>query len=271
MNRFAADFLMGSRLPEYRTLLLSARERGYQVMSVAEHAKSLSRVGQPDDRRIVLRHDIDTDVATAKEMWRLCRETGCHATFYFRTSTIDIEFMKQIEREGGEASYHFEELSTQIKRRAAKTEQAINDCMAPARALFLKQLIELRRRTGCAMTTVASHGDFANRATRRPNWLILQDHAFRKELGVEWEVYDASLNVGITSRFSDCIDPPKWKGGQPLAAVERGDAFVYILVHPRHWRAAALENAIDNVNRAYEGVLYNLALPLRYEVHRYEA
>src|SRR5262249_30731149 len=137
---------------------------------------------------LVLRHDVDTDCATARCMWRIERPLGIRSSYYFRLSTLDIPFMREIERDGGEASYHYEELATFAKRTRSTNPADVLANLALIRKSFQRNLTRLRKRSGLPITIVASHGDFANRKLSLCNWLILQDHAFRDEVNVELEV-----------------------------------------------------------------------------------
>mgnify|MGYP006145381963 CR=1 FL=1 len=61
---------------------------------------------------LVHRHDIDTDLPTARRMFALEQKHGVRASYYFRLSTLDFGLMRDIERYGSEASYHYEEIAT---------------------------------------------------------------------------------------------------------------------------------------------------------------
>jgi hypothetical protein len=65
---------------------------------------------------LVHRHDIDSDLRTARKMFALEVKHGVQASYYFRLSTLDYGFMRDIEAAGGEASYHYEEVATYAKR-----------------------------------------------------------------------------------------------------------------------------------------------------------
>lgn len=258
-HRVYANFLMPDRFGAYEALLAEALARGYAPRSVAAFWAELRAGLAPDRRYLVLRHDVDTDPATARAMWRIGRRLGVAGSFYFRLSTLDRQLMAEIAAGGGEASYHYEEIATVAKARGLKTREAVERAMPEIRALFLANLRRLRAETGLPMDVVASHGDFANRRLGVPNRELLADPAFRAEAGVALEVYDAPITAAVDRRFSDSLYPAQWNPGHPGAALAEGARVVYVLLHPRHWRASPLENVRDDLGRLWEGVRYALA------------
>ena len=84
-NRLYADFLMPSRLGQYRAILARAAALGYECLSIESfwQAQRLATAG--DRRQLVLRHDIDTDAATARKLFAIEREMGVKASGGVRT------------------------------------------------------------------------------------------------------------------------------------------------------------------------------------------
>jgi len=258
--RIYEDFFMPSRLETYRELLCNAVYYGYEICSVDFLWQKIKNNGEiePQRKYLVLRHDIDTDTTTAKAMWHLEKSLGVRSSYYFRLSTVDISLMQEIELSGGEASYHFEEIATLAKKKRLKRREHILPYMPYIRSMFKDNLNLLRKKSGLPMKIVASHGDFVNRKLGIPNWEILQDNSFRQEVDIELEVYDQIFSQYITSRHSDTSFPYFWRPGNPLQAVQTGMHIIYVLVHPRHWRANPRENIRDDIKRAWEGFCYSL-------------
>ena len=257
-SRVYAEFLMPSRLSIHRDLLHEVLARGYEICSVASFwDKIKSGQLQPDRKYFVLRHDVDTDVTAARSMWAIEQVLGVTSSYYFRLSTIDIPLMQEIERSGGEASYHFEELAAMAKEMRLKSRADVLPKIPEMRERFKSNLNSLRDRSGLPMKTVASHGDFVNRKLRMPNWEILADELFRQKVGVELEVYDEAFNRHISSRHADAgYHPNLWKPENPLKALESGAAAIHVLVHPGNWRANPKENLVNDINRALEGLRF---------------
>jgi hypothetical protein len=208
---------------------------------------------------MILRHDVDTDPATARAMWEIDRAVGVHGSYYFRLATVDVALMREIEAGGGEVGYHYEELATLAKEERLRTPQALRARLQAARARFRTNLEDLRARTGLALRSAASHGDFVNRRLGVYNVEILSDAAWRSEVGIDFEVYDGEIAQRIAARFSDAPPPVWWRPGDPLEAVAVGAPVVTVLVHPRHWRASPSVNLRDDLRRAWEGL--RLAAP----------
>jgi hypothetical protein len=256
-RRLYADFAMPCRLDLYRDLLLLARARGYEIVSVARLWNLIQSRGLPPDQNfLVLRHDIDTGIRTARRMWEIDKALGVYGSYYFRLSTKDVPLMREIHRSGGEASYHYEEIATEAKRRGLRTEEEVRATMPETQDLFRRNLEWLRRESGAPMTIVASHGDWANRRLGIANWALLEDREFRRQIGVELEVYDDEFRNHLKSRHSDRSYPLFWEGEAPYRALVTGVPVVYLLVHPRHWRVDRRDNVRDDFGRLLEGLRF---------------
>ncbi len=257
--RIRADFLMASRLGEYASFLESTLAAGYRVVGIEQFWRLASESsGLDDNRYFVLRHDVDTDPRTAEEMWRIERDMGISSSYFFRLSTSDGALMSAISQDGSEVGYHYEELATIAKTRHLRTREAALGALPEARALFRANLARLRAATSLSLRVAASHGDFTNRRLGVPNWLILADRQYRREVGIDLEAYDDDLLGRMPRRSADSAPPRCWVPESPLAAIGRGEDVVYALVHPRHWRSAPLVNARDNLQRLWEGAAFSL-------------
>lgn len=253
-NRVYSDFLMPSRLDEYRNFLLSALGEVYRIVSIRDFFRE--PVATNSDKQIlVLRHDIDTDPATARKMWEIESSLGITSSYYFRLGTIDVELMKQIEAGGGEVGYHYEEIGTLAKQFGWKSKEEVIEAFPAVRELFKSNLMRLRELTGLPLTVVASHGDFANRKLGMSNYAFLTDHDFRSSTGVELEVYDSLLVSRIALRISDAPFPLLWST-DPLQHFRQKVSPLQLLIHPRQWHASLLSNLSENAVRIFEGAKY---------------
>lgn len=248
--RLYADFLMPSRLKEFDRLLGEIQELGYAVWSVESYWRR-ARAGRLSSgrRHLVLRHDVDTDPATARRMWEIEQKRGIASSYYFRLSTVDVKLMREIHAGGGEASYHYEEIADAIKARGLARREDVVSSMAAIRPLFRDNLSALRARTGLPMRVVASHGDWANRRLQITNRELLADAALRREMNIELETYDPAFRGGFRDLIHDCPPPRYWGGVDPLRAARAGSSPLHMLVHPRHWASSLSRNLTDNWNR----------------------
>jgi len=252
-ERVYRDYLQPNRLAELGRFLARARELGYEAMTLSAFAEGGSG---PRERVLLIRHDIDSDVATARRMWALERELGAVGSYFFRRATWDVGFMRELTAAGCEVGYHYEELATLVKERGAATPAEARALIAPARERLSGALAELRRHSGLALDVLAAHGDFANRAVHVSNVELLADAPLRAQLGVRLEAYD--IEDRVDARCSDNVYPGYWEPEDPTAAIERGARAVEVLVHPRAWGRSPVANARADLGRVFEAARYGL-------------
>jgi hypothetical protein len=250
-TRLYRDYLQPERLGELRALLSRALELGYESTTLSAFAER----GAAGERVLLLRHDVDSDVPRARRIWAIERGLGLTGSYFFRRSTWDVPFMRELSAAGCEVGYHYEELATLVKRRGAASAAGARALLGPARERLRASFVELRAGSGLALDVLASHGDFANRAVDVGNDELLDDAAFRADLGVRLEAYDVEDRVDV--RCSDGGGRP-WEPVDPAAALERGAGVVELLIHPRAWGRAPVANARLDIERAVEGARYRL-------------
>lgn len=256
VNRLYSDYAMPSRLPAHEEFIRAAREMGYAQTSVrAFYLSLLNKERDPNQRAIVHRHDIDTDLRTARKLFEIEKKHGIRSTFYFRLSTLDFPFMREIEEYGSEASYHYEELATFAKENGIKTAAQIRPRLAEIRASFIRNFRSIEQRLGKKMTTVASHGDFANRRLKLNNTEILKDQALRETCGIACEAYDKAILDNIDFYVADRPYPEYFHPSAPSGALGR-HARICLLTHPRQFETNWIENTKDNLFRLYQGATW---------------
>ena len=255
-GRLHGDYLQRERLDDFQALLRTALEHGYRTMPLSAFA-ALIAAGAPraDDRILLLRHDVDTDVRRARRMWEMEHRIGVVGT----TSSVA---RRGTSRSWG-SSRRPAATSAITTRSLRRWSRSVAASAAEARALIgaardrLRTTVpELRARTGLALDVFAAHGDFANRAVGVSNVELLSDPALRAELGVRLEAYDIESHV--SARSSDGIPPRGWQPEDPKHAIRRGEAVVAVLLHPRSWGGAPAVNARADLVRLREGCVYRL-------------
>jgi hypothetical protein len=256
-QRLYCDYARRERLDDFRALVRRTRELGYETLTLSAFAR-LVEAGElgSHQRILLLRHDVDSDVARARRMWEIERAADVVGTYFFRRMTWNVAFMRELAAAGCEVGYHYEELATLVKARGAATAAEARALLVPARERLRTTLAELRADSGLALDALASHGDFANRRVDVSNVELLGDAAFRAELGVRLEAYD--IEPHVDARASDDACPGAWRPVDPTQALERGERVVEVLVHPRAWGAAPAANARADATRLVEGCLYGL-------------
>jgi hypothetical protein len=259
-HRIYSDFMLPDRFEEYDRLLSLALERGYEVLSIENMWRLLKGPGIARGRKyLILRHDIDTDPGGAEPFRRIEARRKVTASYYFRLSTLDIPLMRKIAAQGGEASYHFEELATYCKAKGLRNLAEVRRHLPAMERLFSGNLRRLRQKSGLPMTIVASHGDWMNRELGVTNAFITENATLRKELDIELEVYDDVFMRHVTSRHSDQGYPKFWKPDAVAPALEAESPVVYMLTHTRHWRANVLANLSENWSRLKEELRFRAA------------
>jgi hypothetical protein len=247
-NRVYADYLMPSRLHEYEALLTAAQEAGYAQMSV----RSFFR-GTAARRVLVHRHDIDSDLRTARKMFDLECRHQVHASYYFRLTTLDIGFMREIEAAGSEASYHYEEIANFAKRSRLRDPTEVRRHFPAMRDEFAINVERITTALGRPLITVASHGDFANRKLNIINHELLADLALRRRCGIECETYDAALLNQFDMYISDRKYPLYYKPMSPFTALGQFRR-ICLLTHPVQWETNWLDSTRCNLHRLYEAI-----------------
>ena len=263
LNRLYADYMMPSRLPHYDALLAQARDHGYRQTSVRGWLHTLRNTAhgnraayrQPSPPVLVHRHDIDTDLATARRMFEIEQRHGVRASYYFRLSTLDFGLMRAIEDYGSEASYHYEELATYAKRTHLKLPGEVRARLDQIRAEFEANFQRIEATLGRKLHTVASHGDFANRRLGITNCAVLADSELRARCGIDAECYDAELLSSFDLYISDKPAPRYFHPVAPQAALGKHKR-ICLLTHPSQWHAGWAANSHKNLVRALDAWLW---------------
>jgi len=253
-NRIYSDYLMPSRLKEYEKLLKTLNENAYQSISLRDYKKLLDS-NNLDGKYFINRHDIDTDVATAKEFFRIEKKYNAKASYYFRLSTLDFEFMKEIEKYGSEASYHFEEIAIYAKKNHIKSKKIILDNMDEIKELFKKNFLMIEKKLGYKLYTVCSHGDFVNRKLKIINNEITKDLKLRKKLGIIFEAYDSDIMSNIDIYLSDGNFSIEATAEELIEKI-KNKQIIYMLTHPRQWRVSWKCNTKENLKRMWESFIW---------------
>lgn len=251
LNRLYSDYVMPSRMAEFESILKMAQELGYAQVSVRQFVDSLRQPQSANRKVIVHRHDIDSDLRTTRKLFQLEKKYDIKSSYYFRLSTLDFELMREIEDYGSEASYHYEELATFAKRHKIKDAAEIHARIREIRDEFLANFRRIETRFGKKMTTVASHGDFANRMLKLRNTEILNDPQLRAACGIVCETYDAALLDNIDLYIGDRPYPQNYYPTSPKAAIGKYNK-IYLLTHPRQCETNWKENTKENLWRLYE-------------------
>ncbi len=254
-NRIYADYLMHSRLKEYEKIIQSVLKEGFVFITYRDYVQGFrSNSLSKSEKYFILRHDIDTDVRTAKQFFRIEKKLNVKASYYFRQATMDITFMKAINDYGSEASYHFEEIASFCKKNHIKTREEAIANIKEIKFLFKNNLQKLESQLGFKIKTVAAHGDFVNRKLKIINNYITDDRMLRQELGILAETYDQDVFDSFDVYISDKPYPVYYT--KSVSEHIKKDKIICFLTHPRHWHTNFYVNTKDNIRRLVEGILW---------------
>ncbi len=232
---------MDFTLKVYRELLATLKEGGFGFQTFAEFLED------PEERVVVLRHDVDLRPGNSFLMAQLENEMEISGTYYFRTvpESFDVEVIKAVNGLGHEVGYHYECMST-VGR--GYSEDAHID------AAFEDFKVNLDRfREAVLVRTVVMHGSPRSRFNNLDIW---KRHDYRS-VGIIGEPY---MDIDFSDVFYLTDTGRRWDGAGVSvrdrvdsggafaglrfrhtrdinAAVRRGEfpSRVMINVHPQRW------------------------------------
>lgn len=143
---------MDFTLSIYTELLKSLLNQGYKFQTFEQF------VTKPQEKVVVLRHDIDKLPQNAVEVARIEKKLGIKASYYYRIvkeSNVP-ELIREVAKMGHEIGYHYEDLTLA----KGKTQKAIQ--------LFEKNLAYFR--TFYPVTTACMHGSPMTKWDNKDTW-----------------------------------------------------------------------------------------------------
>lgn len=149
---------MDFTVKKYRELLAALQNAGYSFQTYEEFSK------QPEQRSIVLRHDVDLLPYNSLRFAEIQHEAGVKGTYYFRAvpESWDEKVILAISKMGHEIGYHYECLTTC----KGNMEKAMQD--------FEKNLKALRQLA--PVSTLCMHGSPMSPFDSKDLW---KDHDYR--------------------------------------------------------------------------------------------
>jgi hypothetical protein len=246
---------MRSKIDNYREILRAAVNNNYEFHTVLSF-ENLIRENKIDAeaKYLILRCDVDTsDFKLLNSFITAEKEYGARCSYYFRLSTINYDLMKRINKQGGEASYHYEEIATYCLNNHIKNKETAIERLPIIRKIFIENYFEVKRLSGLDLLTIASHGDFVNVKLGLPNYHIV-DEEVRRQVGIIREVYDSEQMDYVTFRRADhsCVNFTE----ESVQAIINNEKVIYLLTHPAQWRADFWVNFKMNIDRIVKGLYY---------------
>lgn len=245
LDRIYVDFLMPERFEEYRSIIITAKENGYQCVSMIDY---INNYYSSDSKLIILRHDIDSDLKATRRFFQIEKELKVKSTYYFRLCTLDYNLIDEIIEYGSEVGYHYEELATYCKRnKIISKENLKKEHLNEIYDTFKSNLKKYFNRYD--IKTIASHGDYYNKKIGIPNQYVFSYFNY-KELGIKIEAYDVHLLNSFTNYISDARYKPYWKNNISLFdAINSNGNRILFLSHPGNWESNITGNFKYNILR----------------------
>lgn len=108
-------------LNTYISLLEKIGKQGFSFTTFTDF------IDKPQDKKVVLRHDVDTHKENSLQFARIQYKMGIVGTYYFRIipQSFDEKVIEEIARLGHEIGYHYETMDTECKKIKDKSKKTI--------------------------------------------------------------------------------------------------------------------------------------------------
>lgn len=249
-NHIFNDYFMPNRYKEYEKIIKNYKEEGYNFITISEY-KKLKNKG----KYIIIRHDIDSDIPIAKEMFNIERKYEVKTTYYFRKSTFDIAFMKEINKYGSEVGYHYEEIATYIKKNKIKSKDQVLNHLDKIKKMLENNIKDFQEKVDFPIKSIAAHGDYINAKFKIINTTLF-DQDMQNNFPDIIEAYDPKIEKNLDARISDCVYPEFWKPKTPEEILKNKNEKVLMLIHTRWWNKAPLRRTKLLLQRIIEEAKY---------------
>jgi len=192
---------MDFTVKKYKQLLQALIDDNYTFQTFEEFIKD------PEDRSIVLRHDVDLLPKNSLEFAKIQADHGIRGVYYFRAvpESWDESIIKEIESLGHEIGYHYECLTTT----GGNITKAIHD--------FEQNLTALRKLA--SVSTICMHGSPMSKYDSKDLWkeynykdydligepyfdVNFKDVFYLTDTGRKWDGDKVSVRDRVDSEFN---------------------------------------------------------------------
>jgi len=228
---------MDFTLSSYKQLLQYLIKRDYIFQTVQEFFQL------PEDRCIILRHDVDRKPKNALKVAKLENELEIKATNYFRTDPVswDEKIIREISELGHEIGYHYENMDT------------CNGNLYKAWGDFRNNLNKLREII--EVKTICMHGSPLSKWDNRDLWdkynyqdfgIIAEPYFdvdwnkvyYLTDTGRRWDGEDVSIRDKVTSRENSKYSYLRFHSTTDIINAVKEGRFpdkAMITTHPQRW------------------------------------
>lgn len=148
-------------LTTYKILLQELLPNGYSFQTFQDF------IQQPEDKAVILRHDVDRKPENALVIAEIEKEAGIRASYYFRIvkESYDEDIIKKISEMGHEIGYHYENLSEISKEKRVTSKEELYELSIDDFRLNLEKLRKLY-----PIKTICMHGSPLSKWDNRDLW-----------------------------------------------------------------------------------------------------
>jgi len=196
---------MDFTVKKYKELLISIKQQGYTFQTFNDFVK------KPEQRSIVLRHDVDLLPYNSLAFAKIQAEQGVKGVYYFRAvpESWDEKVIKEIASLGHEIGYHYENLTTC----SGNLDKGIQD--------FENNLTALRKLA--PVSTICMHGSPMSKYDSKDLW---KKHSY-SDYNIIGEPY---FDVDFKKVFYLTDTGRKWDGNK-VSVRDRVDSSFNISFH----------------------------------------
>jgi len=210
-------------------LLGAAAERGWATVDLERWVA----MGGPQERVLIIRHDVDQHPATAVKMARIDARHAVRGTWYFRWRTCSLRAIEAIQELGGGIGFHYETLTRLALERSLAPEDISDALIAEAREELRREIEIFRSHVG-PIRSICAHGD--TRAAGISNQVLVKG-VDPSDLGGVFDSNEALSQHGLGLWMTDrSASDGGWKEQiDPQAVLRERDDPVLCLTHPNNW------------------------------------
>lgn len=258
LKRIYNNFFRPSYESVYELILRIAKEKHYEFHTIHSFEEVIKKGINAEKKYLIIRRDVDTaDISILRKMLELEIKYSARASYYFRWNTMNIKFMEEISRNGGEASYHYEEIATYCYQNRCRSCEQVLDNIEEIRDAFIANIEKFRNVTNLPCHTVASHGDYVNTKLQLQNYVLI-DERVRNATKIIREAYDKAHFELLTCRIADQSCEMEDFKNSVIDAMNRNEQVIEILTHPRQWSSPFWINLKEEINRVMKWIYMGL-------------
>ena len=239
LRRKHMDFTINT----YRNLLDQLLKEDYTFQTFSEF------IEKPEDRVILLRHDVDDKKMNSLHFAKIQNELGIKGTYYFRMvpQSFDEEVIKEIASLGHEIGYHYEDMdfaSLRLGVRGSpkgmpKAEVREEDLYEVAIEIFQENLKKLRKLY--PVKTICMHGSPRSSFDNKALW---KKYNYR-DYGIIGEPY---FDIDFNKVFYITDTGRRWDGDKVSIRDKVDSGFKFSFHHTR--------NIIQNIDKLPGQVMF---------------